>query len=105
MVAILDCSLIVCVCGRQKALTMPAYCIAAHCNNSQATQSINMHKFLQNQPAVRRKWVRFVQFKRPYFHAAPQSHPLILCSEHFTECHFINFMVEYQMGFASQQNL
>ena len=29
-------------CGRQKALTMPAYCIAANCNKSQATQSITM---------------------------------------------------------------
>ena len=28
-----------------------------------------------------------------------------LCSEHFTERDFINFMVEYQMGFASKQHL
>ena len=44
-VAILDCSLNVYACGRQKALTMPAYCVAANCNNSQATQSIIMHEF------------------------------------------------------------
>ena len=28
-----------------------------------------------------------------------------LCSEHFAECDFVNFMAEYQMGFASEQNL
>ena len=28
-----------------------------------------------------------------------------LCSKHFTECDFVNFMVEYQRGFASKQNL
>ena len=32
-VAILDCSFNVYACGRQKALTMPAYCVAASCNN------------------------------------------------------------------------
>ena len=48
-VAILDCSLNVYACGRQKALTMPAYCVAANCNNSQlATQNITMHEFLRN---------------------------------------------------------
>ena len=29
--------------GRQKALTMLAYCVAANCNNSQAAQNITMH--------------------------------------------------------------
>ena len=53
-----------CVCvWSTKRSTMPAYCIAANCNNSQATQSITMHEFLWNRPAVRRKWVKFVQFK------------------------------------------
>ena len=28
-----------------------------------------------------------------------------LCSEHFAECDFVNFMEEYQMGFASKRNL
>ena len=28
-----------------------------------------------------------------------------LCSEHFAECDFVNFMAEYQMGFASKRNL
>ena len=77
-VAILDCSLNVYACGPQKALTMPAYCIAANCNNSQATQSITiMHEFPRNRPAVRRKWVKFVQFKPADFDAAPQSRPFV----------------------------
>ena len=101
-VAILDCSLNVYACGRQKALTMPAYCVAANCNNSQATQNITMHEFARNRSAVRRKWVKFVQFKRADFDAAPRhAH---LCNEHFGECDFVNFM-EYQMGFASKRNL
>ena len=29
-----------------------------------------------------------------------ESRPLILCSEHFAECDFVNFMAEYQMRFA-----
>ena len=32
------------------------------------------------------------------------SHP-DLCSEHFAECDFANFMAEYQRGFASKRNL
>ena len=59
-VAIFDCSLNVYACGRQKALSMPAYCVAANCNNSQATQSLTTHEFPRNRPAVRRKWVKFV---------------------------------------------
>ena len=74
MVAILDCSLNVYACGRQKVLTIPAYCIAANCNNSQATQSITMHEFPRNRPAV---WIKFVQFKRADFDAAPQSRPVV----------------------------
>ena len=62
-----------CVCVWSiKSSTMPAYCIAANCN-SQTTQSITMHEFPQNRPAVRRKLVKFVQFKRADFYAAPQS--------------------------------
>jgi len=76
-VAILDCSLDVYACGRQKAQTVPAYCVAANRNNSQATQSITMHEFPGNRPAVRRKWFRFVQFKRADFDAAPQSRPFV----------------------------
>ena len=76
-VAILDCSLNVYACGRQKALTMPAYCVAANCSNSQATQSITMHEFPRDRLAVRRKWVKFVQFKRADFDAAPQSRPFV----------------------------
>ena len=58
-----------------------------------------MHEFPRNQPAVRWKWVKFVQFKWADFDAAP------LCSEHFVECNFVNFMAEYQMAFASERNL
>ena len=76
-VAILDCSLTVYASDRQKALTMSAYCVAATCNNSQATQSITMHEFPRNRPARRRKWVKFVQFKRADFDAAPQSRPFV----------------------------
>ena len=101
-VAILDCSLNVYACGRQKALTMPAYCIAAKCNNSQANRSITMHEFPRNRPAVRQKWVKFVQFKRADFDAAPQSRPLV---QRALRCDFVNFMAEYQMGFASKWNL
>ena len=72
-IAILDCSLNVYACGQQKALTMPAYCVAANCNNSQATQSIIMHEFPRNRPIVKQKWVKFVQFKWADFDAAPQS--------------------------------
>ena len=89
-VVIFDRSLNVYACGRQKALTMPAYCVAANCNNSQATQSITVHEFSRNRPAVKRKWVRFVQFKRADFDAESQSRP---------------FMAEYQLGFASKRNL
>ena len=56
-VAILDSS-VNCVCmWSTKKLTMPAYCVATNCNNSQTTPGITMHKLLRNQPAVRRKWI------------------------------------------------
>ena len=41
-----------------------------------------MHELPRNQPAVRRKWMKFVQFKRADFLAAP--HHAHLCSEHFS---------------------
>ena len=81
---------------------MPAYCVAANCNNSQTTPSIEKHEFLRNRPAVTRKWMKFIQFKRADFLAAP--HHAHLCSEHFSECDFANAM-EYRMGFASKRNL
>ena len=82
-----------------KKLTMLAYCVAANCNNSQTTPGITMHELPCNQPAVRRKWIKFIQFKRADFLAA--SHHAHLCSEHFSECDFANPM-EYCMGFASK---
>ena len=83
-VAILDSS-VNCVCvWSTKKLTMPAYCVATNCNNSQTTPGITMHELPRNRPAVRRKWVKFIQFKRADFLAAP--HHAHLCREHFNEC-------------------
>ena len=85
-VAILD-SPVNCVCvWSTKKLTMPAYYVAVNCNNLQMTPSITMHKLLRNQPAVRRKWIKFIQFKQADFLAA--LHHAHLCSEHFSECDF-----------------
>ena len=39
---------------------MPAYCVAANCNNSQTTPGITMHELPRNRPAVRRKWIKFI---------------------------------------------
>ena len=62
-VAILDCS-VNCVCvWLTKKLTMLAYCVAANCNNSQMTLGITVHELPRNRPAVRRKWIKFIQFK------------------------------------------
>ena len=70
-VAILDSS-VNCVCvWSTKKLTMPAYCVAANCNNSQTTPGITMHELPRNRPAVRWKWIKFIQFKRADFLAAP----------------------------------
>ena len=56
-VAILDSS-VNCVCVRStKKLTMPAYCVATNCNNSQTTPGITMHELPHNWPAVRQKWI------------------------------------------------
>ena len=94
-VAVLDSS-VNCVCvWSTKKLTMLAYCVAANCNNSQITPGITMHELPRNQPAVRRKWIKFIQFKRADFLAAP--HHAHLCSEHSSECDFAN-----PMGFASK---
>ena len=54
-----------------------------------------MHELPRNRPAVRRKWIKFIQFKRTDFLAAP--HHAHLCSEHFSECDFANPM-EYRSG-------
>ena len=94
-VAILDSS-VNCVCvWPTKKLTMPAYCVAANCNNSQTTPGITMHELPRNRPAVWRKWIKFIQFKQADFLAAP--HHAHLCSEHFSECDFANPM-EYRMS-------
>ena len=83
-VAILDSS-VNCVCvWSTKKLTTQAYCVAANWNNSQTTPGITMHELPRSRPAVRRKWIKFIQFKRADFLAAP--HHAHLCSEHFSEC-------------------
>ena len=98
-VAILDSS-VNCVCvWSTKKLTMPAYCVAVICNNLQTTPGITMLELPCNQAAVRRKWIKFIQFKGADFLAAP--HHAHLCSEHCSECDFANPM-EYCMGFASK---
>ena len=95
VVAMLDSS-VNCVCvWSTKKLTMPAYCVAANCNNSQTTPGITMHELPRNRPATRRKWITFIQFKWTDFLAAP--HHAHLCSEHFSECDFANPM-EYHMS-------
>ena len=75
---------------------MPTYCVAANCNNSQATQNITVHEFPWNRPAVRRKWIKFVHLKRADFDAGYPHHAR-LCSEHFAECDFANF-IEYRIS-------
>ena len=93
-VAISDSS-VNCVCvWSTKKLTMPAYCVAANCNNSQTTPGITMQELPRNRLTVRRKWIKFIQFKRADFLAAP--HHAHLCSEHFSECDFANPM-DYRM--------
>ena len=49
-----------------------------------------MHELPRNRPAVRRKWIKLIQFKPADFLAAP--HHAHLCSEHFSECDFANPM-------------
>ena len=70
---------------------MPAYSVAANCNNLQTIPGITMHELPRNRPTVRRKWIKFIQFKWADFLAAP--HHAHLCSEHFSECNFANPMV------------
>ena len=41
------------------------------CNNSQTTPGITMHELPRNRAAVRQKWIKFIQFKRADFLAAP----------------------------------
>ena len=95
-VAILDSSVNCVRVWLAEKLTMPAYCVAANCNNSQTTPGITMHELPRNRPAVRRK-IKFIQFKRADFLAAP--HHAHLCSENFSECDFANPM-ESCMGFC-----
>ena len=83
-----------CMCVVDKKVNY-AYCVAANCNNSQTTPGITMHELLRIRPAVRQKWIKFIQFKRADFLAAP--HHAHLCHEHFSECDFEKPM-EYRMS-------
>ena len=78
---------------------MPAYCVAAKCSNSQTTRRYNNARAPAQSTHSEAKWIKFIQFKRADFLAAP--HHARLCSEHFSECDFANPM-EYLMGFASK---
>ena len=97
-VAILDSS-VNCVCmWSTKKLTMLAYCVAANCNNSQMTPGIKMHEFPRSRPAVRRKWIKFIQFKWADF----LLHRIMpICVVSTSVCDFANPM-EYRMWFASK---
>ena len=53
-----------------KKLPMLAYCVATNWNNLQMTPGITMHELPRNRPAVRRKWITFIQFKPADFLAA-----------------------------------
>ena len=87
-----------CVCvWLTKKLTMLAYSVATNCNNSQTTPGITIHELPRNQPTVRRKRIKFIQFTWADFLAA--LHHAHLCSEHFSECDFANPM-EYRIGFC-----
>ena len=89
-----------CVCvWSTKKLTMLAYCVVAICTNLQTTPGITIHELPRNRATVRRKWIKFIQFKRADFLAAP--HHAHLCSERFSECDFANPM-EYRMESASK---
>ena len=100
---------------------MPAYCVAANCNNCSSIKvsSFEMHKLDPFSPhsgrfrgdscmlyaestAVRRKWIQFAHFKRADFDAA-LSHAH-LCSEHFAECDFAN-CIEYRIYIKAEFEL
>ena len=66
-VAMLDSS-VNCVCmWSTKKLTMPAYCVATNCNNSQTTPGITMHELPCNRHTVRWKWIQFIQLNELIF--------------------------------------
>ena len=68
---------------------MPAYCVAANCNNSQTTPCITVHELPRNRPTLWRKWIKFIQFKRSDFLAAP--HHAHLCSLHKWALQWVRF--------------
>ena len=69
---------------------MPACCVAANCNNSQTTPGITMHELPRNRPALRRKWIKFIQFKRSDFLGGADSHAH-LCLLHKWALQWVRF--------------
>ena len=65
-----------CMCVVDKKLPVPDYCVATNCNTSQMTPGITMRKLPRNRPAVRQKWIKFIQFKWADFLAAPHITPI-----------------------------
>ena len=97
-IAILDSS-VNCVCmWSTKKLTMAAYCVATNCNNSQTTPGIATRELPCNRPAVRQKWIKFIQFKWADFLAV--LHHAHLCSKHFSECDFANPMEYWEYWYS-----
>ena len=93
-VAILDSS-VNCVCVWSTKVNYAGLLCCRELQQTQTTPGITMHELPRNRPAVRQKWIKFIQFKRAHFLAAP--HHAHLCSEHFSECDFANPM-EYRSG-------
>ena len=91
-----------CMCVVDKKVNYAGLLCCHNCNNSQMTPGITMHELTCNRPAVRRKWIKFIQLKRADFLAAP--HHAHLCSEHFSECDFTNPM-KCCMEFAKSHSL
>ena len=99
-VAILDSS-VNCVCvWSTKKLTLPAYCVAANCNNLQTTPGITMHELPCNRPAVRQKWIKFIQFKWAFLLCRIM--PICVASTSVSD--FANTM-EYCMGFCFKADM
>ena len=58
----------------------PFFWTRQSCNNSQTTPGITMHEFPRNRPAVRRKWIKFIQFKRSDFKLLRRITPICVAS-------------------------
>ena len=59
------------------AHTAPRVCTLV---TAQTTPGITMHEFPRNRPAVRRKWIKFIQFKRSDFKLLRRITPICVAS-------------------------